>query len=169
LKQTACFKPVNDECIVKKTNNLFKKPAIKIDTLKRQVSQQRKANNFTVDYKDTTHSPVRLKTETTKPKPPTAYGLKLDYKEDLKPIRRASSKESNRLPSIKPSRNVNNTINFEIDTIMTIADQYKGDLELQSKVNALVKNIKDIKSVLQTKRYIPKSAQIRKLEEKRNY
>jgi hypothetical protein len=190
LKQTACFSPVNDEtknivndrikttAVDKKTDVStinFKKPTLKVNTLKRQVSQK-KANNFTIDYKtDKDFTAVKIKPNIKaeiKFLPKSRGGVGCD-EDDLvinKPTRRPSS----RLPTIKtnPSTSkakANKTINFEIDSIMNMADQYKEDAELQSKINALVKNIHEIKNVLQTKRFVTQTAPIKKASVRGKY
>ena len=75
---------------------------------------------------------------------------------DVSPKSNNNKNSYYRLPPVQSTRNPIKKIN--IDNICDIADQYKEDTELQSKIDLLVKIIMDIKSVLQTKGRDIKSA-----------
>jgi hypothetical protein len=148
LKQTACFKQV--------------------ESLTTQHSQNIRKNN--IIKKSLTHIPkpvIKKQTYTSSPlKPHLALNTKsthsrnpsqITYREDKlnkSPIfksQRPLTNETNRLPSIS-TRSKSKRINYEINNILNIADQYREDRDLQNKINDLVKNIFDIKKFLGTKR-----------------
>jgi hypothetical protein len=146
-----------------------------VNTLKRQVSPMPKADNINVSNKkyikgssnqmDNNKSTASVAAKVGVPMARNKSLNKLNFKEDLgvsKPTvevrpasRRPSAKQTPNvpLPTIKTTRNSNSKkINFEIDNIFNIANQFKEDAELQNKINDLYKNIMDIKNVLKTKR-----------------
>jgi hypothetical protein len=61
-----------------------------------------------------------------------------------------SLKEQPKLPPVS-CRTPVKKLNLEVDSIINIANQYKEDTELQTKIDLLVKNILDIKNVLKKK------------------
>jgi hypothetical protein len=171
LKQTACFSPLNEDSkrnnfetkIIPPINvgnsNIKKKVTCPIPASKTNQANSKKLLNMTT-------SPNNIKPNTMFKKIPSSREKSLQnisFKEDVPKASegRVSSRPSStsKLPTIS-SKTPNSTknMNFEINNIFKIADQYKEDTELQDKINVLVKNIIDIKSVLRSKRTNIRSA-----------
>jgi len=89
------------------------------------------------------------------------FEKKSEINRDISPKLNIIKKNPNtKLPPVQSTRNPLKKIN--LDNILDIAHQYREDFELQTKIDLLVKNILDIKNVLQTKRRDIKSAPSKK-------
>lgn len=125
LKQTACFSPVNES--KKEFNFSFKTQEIsesKPMTPKRNIISYN--NNYLRSPKKESQNPVN------------------------KRERSKSLREQPKLPPVS-SRTPTRKLNLEINSIINVANQYKEDTELQTKIDLLVKNILDIKNVIKKK------------------
>ncbi len=91
-----------------------------------------------------------------KPSTPKHNNIKFTKNFEKSPVktnrrdRSQSLKDQTKLPPVS-SRTTGKKLNLEVDNIINIANQYREDTELQTKIDLLVKNILDIKNVLKKK------------------